>query len=116
MGRTVKKYLHDIYSAIEEIELFLSQRPRQYQIYLDDLMFKRAIERNVGIIGEAMSKILQIDNDIPITNSKNIKGTRNYVVHAYDTLEPHIIWNIVINDIPKLKDEVLNLLEGEYDV
>lgn len=76
-------------------------------------MFKRAIERNVGIIGEAMSKILQIDADIAITNAKIIKGTRNYVVHAYDTLEPHIIWNIVINDIPKLKDEVTHLLNIE---
>ncbi|MDE6300482.1 MAG: DUF86 domain-containing protein [Muribaculaceae bacterium] len=110
MDRTVKKYLSDIYSAIDEIELFLSQRPCQYQVYLNDLMFKRAIERNVGIIGEAMSKILQIDNEIPITNAKNIKGTRNYVIHAYDTLEPHIIWNIVINDIPKLKEEVIALL------
>lgn len=110
MDRTIKKYLRDIYSAIEEIELFLSQRPRQFQVYITDLMFKRAIERNIGIIGEAMSKILQIDNDISITNAKNIKGTRNYVVHAYDTLEPHIIWNIVINDIPKLKEEVAHLL------
>ena len=113
MDRTVKKYLSDIHSAIEEIELFLTQRPRQYQVYINDLMFKRAIERNVGIIGEAMSKILQIDSNIPITNAKNIKGTRNYVVHAYDTLEPHIIWNIVINEIPKLKEEVLTLLEDE---
>lgn len=113
MDRTIKKYLHDILLAIEEIEFFLTQRPRQYQVYLDDLMFKRAIERNVGIIGEAMSKILQLDADIAIaiTNAKNIKGTRNYVVHAYDTLEPHIIWNIVINDIPKLKEEVIQLLD-----
>ena len=42
-----------------------------------------------------------------------IKGTRNYVVHAYDTLEPHIIWNIVINDLPKLKEEVSLLLREE---
>lgn len=54
MDRTIKKYLHDILLAIEEIEFFLSQRPRQYQVYLDDLMFKRAIERNISIIGEAM--------------------------------------------------------------
>lgn len=113
MDRTIKKYLHDILLAIEEIEFFLTQRPRQYQVYLDDLMFKRAIERNVSIIGEAMSKILQLDANIAITNAKNIKGTHNYVVHAYDTLEPHIIWNIVINDIPKLKDEVTQLLNIE---
>ena len=60
-----------------------------------------------------MSKILQLDSAIAITNAKNIKGNRNYVVHAYDTLEPHIIWNIVINDIPKLKEEVIILLNEE---
>lgn len=111
MDRSVKKYLADILLSIEEIELFLEQRPRQFQVYLDDLMFKRAIERNIGIIGEAMTKILQLNPDIAITNAKNIKGTRNYVVHAYDSLEPHIIWNIVINDIPKLKEEVVELLD-----
>lgn len=58
MDRTIKKYLHDILMVIEEIELFLRQRPHQYQVYIEDLMFKRAIERNIGIIGEAMSKIL----------------------------------------------------------
>lgn len=111
MDRTIKKYLHDILMAVDEIELFLSQRPRQYQVYLDDIMFKRAIERNIGIIGEAISKILQLDADIAISNARNIKGTRNYVVHAYDSLEPHIIWNIVINDLPKLKEEVTLLLD-----
>lgn len=113
MDRTIKKYLSDIQLAIEEIELFLSQRPRQYQVYIDDLMFKRAIERNIGIIGEAMSKILQLDPNIPINNARNIKNTRNYIVHAYDTLEPHIIWNIVINEIPKLKEEVILLLNND---
>lgn len=58
MDRTIKKYLHDILMVIEEIELFLSQRPHQYQVYIEDLMFKRAIERNIGIIGETISKIL----------------------------------------------------------
>ena len=39
MDRAVKKYLEDIQTAIAEIELFLEQRPKQYQVYLDDHMF-----------------------------------------------------------------------------
>ena len=97
MDRTIKKYLQDILFAIEEVELFLSQRPREYQVFLDDHMFRSAIERQVGIMGEAMSKILQIEPNIAITNAKNIKGTRNYIVHAYDSLQPYTIWGIVIN-------------------
>lgn len=110
MDRNIKKYLHDIQMAIEEIELFLSQRPKQYQVFIDDHMFRSAIERQVGIIGEAMTRILHLEPNIPINNAKNIKGTRNYIVHAYDTLQPHIIWGIVINDIPNLKEEVINIL------
>lgn len=93
--------------------MFLEQRPRRFQVYMDDIMFKRAIERNIGIIGEAMTKALQFDPDIQITNAHNIKNTRNYIVHACDSLEPHIIWNIVINDILKLKEEVINILDNE---
>lgn len=113
MDRKVKKYLEDIMLAIGEIELFLSQRPRQYQVFLDDHMFKSAIERQVGIIGEAMSRILSLVPDISITNARNIKGTRNYIVHAYDSLQPYTIWGIVINDIPKLKEEIVLLLNEE---
>ncbi|MDE6335631.1 MAG: DUF86 domain-containing protein [Muribaculaceae bacterium] len=111
MDRKVKKYLDDILYAISEIESFLAQRPRQYQVFVDDHMFRSAIERQVGIIGEAMTKILQLYPDINITEAKNIKGTRNYIVHAYDTLQPHTIWAIVINDLPKLKQEVINLIK-----
>lgn len=110
MDRKIKKYLEDIMLAIGEIELFLSQRPRQYQVFLDDHMFRSALERQVGIIGEAMSKILQIEPEITITSAKHIKGTRNYIVHAYDSLQPYTIWGIVINDVPKLKKEVIQLL------
>lgn len=113
MDRKVKKYLEDIMLAIGEIELFLSQRPRQYQVFLDDHMFKSAIERQVGIIGEAMSRILSLVPDISITNARNIKGNRNYIVHAYDSLQPYTIWGIVINDIPKLKEEIALLLNEE---
>lgn len=110
MDRTIKKYLQDIMQAIGEVELYLTQRPKEYQVFLDDSMFRNAIERQIGIIGEAMTKILQIMPDIPITDARKIKGTRNYLIHAYDSLQPFTIWGIVINYLPKLKEEVIQLL------
>lgn len=44
MDRTIKKYLHDILVAIEEIEIFLSQRPREYQVYLNGLFLTNDID------------------------------------------------------------------------
>ena len=106
MDRKLKKYLEDIRLAIEDIESFLAQRPRMYSVFLEDSMFRRAIEREIGIIGEAMNQILKLDPNISITDARKIVGTRNYVIHAYDTLRPDMIWDIVINDIPILKEEV----------
>ena len=59
--------------AIGEVELYLTQRPKEYQVFLDDSMFRNAIERQIGIIGEAMTKVLQIMPDIPITDARKIK-------------------------------------------
>ena len=56
-------------------------------------MPRRAIERNIGIIGEA---------------------TRNRVIHDYAAVTDDVMWKIVINDLPKLKEEVVALLsDGE---
>ena len=111
MDREIKKYLEDINLAILAIESFLEQRPKEYQVFLDDYMLRSAIERQIGIIGEAMTKILKLEPNIPIENAHKIRGTRNYIIHAYDSLKPHIIWGIVIKDLPKLKLEVQELLE-----
>lgn len=110
MDNSVIKYLVDIKQAINDIEYFTTQRPKQFAVFCEDLMFRSAIERKIGIIGEAMTKILQIEPSIPITNARKIKGTRNYIVHAYDSLSPEMLWGIVINDLQLLKREVTDLL------
>ena len=112
MERSLKKYLTDILFSIEEIENFLAQRPKQFSVFLSDSMFRRAIERKVMIIGEAMTQALKLDSELQISNARKIISTRNYVVHAYDSLQPETLWNIVINHIPILKQEVKALLDS----
>ena len=58
-----------------------------------------------------MSRILKEDRSIAITNSRKIVDARNYIIHGYDSLSADILWNIVINHLSKLKDEVQILLE-----
>ena len=62
------------------------------------------------IMGEAMNNVLKIDPNIAITSSRKIVDTRNFIIHAYDSLKPDILWGIVINHIPLLKREVETLL------
>jgi len=78
-------------------------------------MLKRAVERNLEIIGEAMNRILIRDKEfeLKITNAKSIVGLRNQVIHAYDNISDENIWSILINHLPKLKIEIENLIQGE---
>jgi len=108
----IKKCLEDILIAIDEIDMFLENIPRRYDVFVDNLLIRRAVERNIEIIGEAMNRILKIDNTISITNARKIVDTRNYFIHGYDSLNEEIIWSIVINHLPLLKEEISNLLNS----
>lgn len=113
MDRKVNKYLTDILTAICEIESFLEVRPKEYATFCHDLAFRRAVERNIEIMGEAMNQILKMMPEIAITDARKIVDTRNFVIHAYDSLMPDILWGIVINHLPVLKGEVSALLSNE---
>ncbi|MGM9854403.1 MAG: DUF86 domain-containing protein [Muribaculaceae bacterium] len=93
-----------------EIESFIAERPKEYATFCNDTLFRRGVERNMEIMGEALNNVLKIDPNIAITSSRKIVDTRNFIIHAYDSLKPDILWGIVINHIPLLKREVETLL------
>lgn len=83
-----------------------------FEYYRSDIKTKRAIERNLEIIGEAVNRIIKKDKSIIINNAGKIIGTRNRISHGYDAISDDLIWSIVINHLPKLKEEVKNLLHA----
>lgn len=110
MDRKLNKYLNDVLSSILEIESFMQDRPKEYATFCNDTLFRRGVERNIEIMGEAMNQILKIRPDIPVTAARKIVDTRNFVIHAYDSLKPDILWGIVINHMPLLKQEIMACL------
>ena len=78
-------------------------------------MLHRAIERNIEIIGEASNRILKLEPDFPISDARQAVDARNFVTHNYDKIDDSILWAIVIHDLPKLKEEVAELLSVEAD-
>lgn len=110
MDNRANKYLEDILNAVEEIEEVISDKGRDYNNFSKDFVFRKFVERNIEIMGEAMNRILKTEPRINITAARKIVDTRNYVVHAYDSLRPDILWAIVIKHIPLLGKEVRQLL------
>jgi len=111
MTEKVLKYLYDIKIAIGEIDSFFENQPRNYDNYRQNSLLKRAIERNLEIIGEAMNRILKESPGFNIENSKKIIGLRNQIIHGYDSVSDESIWGIVNVHLPKLKTEI-DLLIG----
>lgn len=110
MDIEIKTWLYDIINAINEIEGFFADRPKDFNAYQNDLRTKRAVERNIEIIGEAMSRVLNKNSSMQFSNVRKIVDTRNRIIHGYDTVSDDMIWSILIKHLPILKSEINNLL------
>ena len=110
MDNEIKTWLYDMLNATSEIDSFFADRPMQFANYQSDLRTKRAVERNIEIIGEAMSRIIKKDNTLQITNSRKLVDVRNRIIHGYDSVSDEIIWGIVVRHLPILRGEIEQLL------
>ncbi len=106
MVNNIQAWLLDIQQAINEIFEFLPEE-RNFLVYRNDLKTKKAVERNLEIIGEAMNRILSTDENFPIKNARRIVDTRNRIVHGYDKISDEIIWAIVMNDLLNLNRRLI---------
>ena len=112
MDNSIKTWLFDILNSINEIESYFVETPKRFENYQNDLRTKRAVERNIEIIGEAMSRILKENNSVEISNCRKIVDVRNRIIHGYDSVSDDVIWGIVIKNLPVLQKEV-EILLGE---
>lgn len=79
MDERILKWLYDIKLAIEEIELYFENTDKDFSEYQKNIMLKRAVERDLEIIGEAVNRIIKRDASFieKTSNSKAIIGLRN---------------------------------------
>lgn len=104
-----RKYLSDILLAIELIESFTSEI-ESFSTYELDIKTQSAVERQLGIVGEAVNLFKKECPDAKLENTKQIVGFRNRLIHAYDSVDNSIIWVIIKKYLTPLKLETQNLL------
>lgn len=103
-----KKYLSDILIAISLIEDF-TKDINTFEKYSDDLKTQSAVERQLGIIGEAVNKFQKEKPNTELKNARQIIAFRNRLIHTYDSLDNSIVWSILQRHIPSLKNEIMVL-------
>ena len=104
-----KKLLTDIIQCIVSVDEHLEGK-RVFTEYKSSKTKRRAVERELEIIGEAISKLLKINPAIHISYARQIVDLRNKVIHAYDNVNDTVIWNVIVNHLPVLQAEAQNLL------
>ncbi|MBK9149212.1 MAG: DUF86 domain-containing protein [Flavobacteriales bacterium] len=98
----------DILRAVKLIEAFLAQgRIDGFEAYTKHAMVKSAVERQLGIIGEAVNQIRKLDPVHPIPEADRIVQFRNRLIHSYDSIDDQFVWPILQKHIPELKRIVL---------
>ena len=84
----------------------------------DDLLnnetLKRAIVRSLEIIGEATKNIPEeFKKKWGSINWKNMAGMRDRLIHDYMGINYSIVWDVIINKIPELSQQVIDVIENE---
>jgi len=106
MDLQTKKLLYDIEQAVALILEFTAGR--EFEDYAASALLRSAVERQFEIIGEALNRLKRIDEETieKITDHQRIIGFRNILAHGYDVVSDEIVWDIVRNRLPVLRQEL----------
>jgi uncharacterized protein with HEPN domain len=113
MTVATKKLLLDVREAGQSI--LQHTAGKSLAQYSADRFFRRAVEREFEIVGEALKRIDQIDPPTAtrISELRRIVDFRNRIIDGYDTVDDAVVWGIVEKHLPLLIKEVAGLLDAD---
>jgi len=102
-------YLLDIVQESELIRQFVQGIDQD--IFNEDLLRQRAVERSLTIIGEAARRLSdEFRGSHPEIPWKKIVGMRNVLMHDYDAIRLDIVWEVIQTDLPALVSLIVPLI------
>jgi uncharacterized protein with HEPN domain len=110
-GRTLQIYFDDILDSILLIENYIEGISKN-EFELNEEK-QDAVIRRLEIIGEAIEHIPEdVREKYPDIPWKQIAGLRDVVIHEYFGVSISRIWNVLINDLSKLKETIIILINN----
>lgn len=109
MPLDARVYLQDVLSAVQDIREFT--RGVEFEEYSESRLLISAVERQLSIIGEAVTQLLKLETGLTLTDARAITGFRNILIHNYARVNQAVVWTIVQDNFPLLEQECKAALE-----
>ena len=107
--RDYKVHLDDILKSVHKIEVYT--KSATLSKFSKNAMMLDAVVRNLEIIGEAAKHVpANAREQMPDISWKKIAGLRNILIHEYFGVDNEIIWDVVVNQLPRLKSAIAQYL------
>jgi uncharacterized protein with HEPN domain len=110
MQLEAKKYLYDIQEAATLVVQFTSGK--SFTDYQQAPMLRLAVERALTIIGEALSQLAKLNPTLAgqFSEYQRIIAFRNVLIHAYAEVDDRIVWDVIEQKLPALRQQALGML------
>ncbi|HEY3329456.1 MAG TPA: HepT-like ribonuclease domain-containing protein [Capsulimonadaceae bacterium] len=112
-------YITDIFKAARAISRFIGGMDNAQFLNPAEDLIQSAILQKLTIIGEASARLTdEFKHRAPDIEWRKIIGLRNVAVHAYFTIDWHVVWSAATEDVPALVNTLRSvepLLEFAYD-
>ena len=112
MQRDARCYLWDALKAAEAVQTFL--RGKTYEAFIEGDLLRSAVERQLQIIGEALSQLARVYPQIAgsVPELPRIIAFRNILVHGYAAIDYDTVWRLVEDKLPELQRNLTMLLRA----
>ena len=106
-------FLLQILEFIEKIDTYTQGVKEEFML---TPLIQDAFIRNFEIIGEAVKQVSdQIKKDHAEIHWREIAGFRDVLIHKYMGVDLDAVWNAVEIDLPILRENIMKILENQYD-
>ncbi len=108
-----RDFLLDMIELIETID---RHRPESEEAFVGDEVLMTAVIHWIQTIGEAANAI---SNDTrerhPEIPWRQVVDMRNLLAHGYRYVDPSIVWQVVVRDLPELEARTRAIVAGMSD-
>ena len=111
MNESIKNNLQIIIDIIDEVKFILTNV--KYDYFLKKPVIKRALEREVEIIDDAIQAIQKEDNTIQILYPQKSAEVREFINEDNGSLSADVLWIYTQKYLPSLRENITRILNKE---